>query len=446
MNKGRRRLTTEEDAFLGEFFRQVNAKLFAAQDQRYVPLYQDSELVRFDPVDALARAILWTHGESVQLLSGFRGTGKSTELRRLKQLLEESNYIVLLCDMEQYLNLSTPIDVTDFLLAICGAVNEELGRRELLDESLQESWGERLQRLFTGKIEISEFKVGAIGVSAEVKAGLKSDPSFKQLVQQRMAGHVGALVNEVRDYFEMCTTAISDRTSISVEVVLLLDSIEHIRGTSVNAKDVQSSVENLFVSHADKLQLPGWHVVYTVPPHLKVSYGNLGALYEPGGVKVLPAFKLRDQAGARIERNYRVIERVIAARGDWRRLLADQAALDRLIYFSGGHLRDLLRLVGGVLTLAQSIPVPAATVDAAIDQLRTEFLPIADDEAIWLEEISRTHQIALPSSDRLPILARFLDTHLALCYLNGDEWYDIHPLIAEHVGTLSESARRRSNL
>ena len=129
---------------------------------------------------------------------------------------------------------------------------------------------------------------------------------------------------------------------------------------------------------------PGWHVIYTVPPHLKVSYGILDRCMRPGGVKVLPAFKLRDQAGTRIERNYRVIEQVVAARGDWRRLLADRAALDRLICASGGHLRDLLRLVAGVLTLAQGTPVPASTVDAAIDQLRTEFLPIADDEALWL--------------------------------------------------------------
>lgn len=426
-------MNPEDVAFLSEFFRQVSAKPLGPQDPRYVPLYQDSELARFDPVDGLARAVSWIPGESVQLLSGFRGTGKSTELRRLKQNLERDHYIVLLCDMEQYLNLSTPIDVTDFLLAICGAVNEQLTRRGLLDDTLEESWVARLTRLLDGKIEVSEIKVGALGVSAGIKASLKTDPGFKQLVQKRMAGHLGALTNEVHGYFEMCATAIKTRKSIPVELVLLLDSIEHIRGTSVNAQQVQGSVENLFVSHADKLHFPGWHVVYTVPPHLKVSYGNLGSLYEPGGVKVLPAFKLRDQAGAKIERNYRVVERVVAARGDWRRLLADQAALDRLICYSGGHLRDLLRLVASVLTLAQSTPVPIDTVDAAIDQLRMEFLPIPDDDALWLAEIARTHQVSLPSGEHLPALARFLDTHLALCYLNGEEWYDIHPLIADQV-------------
>lgn len=433
----------EDDAFLGEFFRQVSAKPLDPEDPRYVPLYDNPELVRFDPVDALAKAISWTRGESVQLLSGFRGTGKSTELRRLKQHLEAADYIVLLCDMEQYLNLSTPIDVTDFLLAICGAVNEELGRRELLEDSLKASWGDRLTRLFDGKIEIAEFKFGALGVSAGIKASLQTDPGFKQLVQERMAGHLGALTSEVHDHFEMCASAIGKRKIASVELVLLLDSIEHIRGTSVNAQQVQSSVENLFVGHADKLHFPGWHVVYTIPPHLKVSYGNLGSLYEPGGIKVLPAFKLRDQSRTKIERNYRVIEQVVAARGDWVKLLADRASLHRLIYYSGGHLRDLLRLVGGVLTLAQGIPVPRSTVDAAIDQLRMEFLPVADDEALWLGEISRTHQIALSSAAGLPVLARFLDTHLALCYLNGEEWYDTHPLIEDQVKAQAKVVRER---
>lgn len=30
-------------------------------------------------------------------------------------------------------------------------------------------------------------------------------------------------------------------------------------------------------------------------------------------------------------------------------------------------------------------------------------------------------------------LARFFDTHLVLCYRNGDEWYDVHPLVSEQV-------------
>ena len=35
--------------------------------------------------------------------------------------------------------------------------------------------------------------------------------------------------------------------------------------------------------------------------------------------------------------------------------------------------------------------------------------------------------------DNVPELTRFFDTHLVLCYRDGPEWYDVHPLIKEHM-------------
>ena len=428
-------MTLDDRSFLRRFFRKTIDRPLNPDDSEYVRLYENRDLTGFDPVESLVRTIDWTD-ESVQLLSGFRGTGKSTELRRLKQDLEKLRYIVLLCDIEEYSNLSTPVDVSDFLLAISGAFGEELDKRGLLGDSLKESWGVRLSNLMRSVRIDPEVGIDPPGVfSAKIKLSLKNDPSFKRRVQERMAGHLATLVDEVRDYFSECVVALHRSKGEDCKLVLLLDSIEHIRGTTVNANEVQSSVETLFVSHADKLKFPGVHVVYTVPPYLKVRHSNLGSLYEPGGVQMLPAFKLCDRWGTRLDDNYDAMEAVIAARGDWKRLLPNRKSLDLLIRYSGGHLRDLLRLVAEVLRRAETVPVSEDTVQSAIDQLRTEFLPIADEDARWLSEISKTHRTALDSVRNLPTLARFLDTHLALCYRNGDEWYDIHPLIAEHVAT-----------
>jgi hypothetical protein len=41
-------------------------------------------------------------------LSGYRGSAKSTELRRLKQYLENDRYAVVLVDIEDYLNTAAP--------------------------------------------------------------------------------------------------------------------------------------------------------------------------------------------------------------------------------------------------------------------------------------------------------------------------------------------------
>ena len=434
-------MTPDERNFLRDFFRQVSDQPIRPEDPRYIPLYEYPELAGDDPVELMARAIEWTPGGSVQLLSGYRGTGKSTELMRLEERLEQSGFLVFRCDIEDYLNMSVPVDICDFLMAISGAFGDAVAERNFLDDhpSYEGYWERFVNFLKRTELEAVSTSIGipvALDsgvVSANIKANLKSDPTFKRRLQEHMAGHLGALVSDVHSYFESCVSALKERLGEQVEAVLLVDSIEHFRGTYINAQEVQSSVENLFVSHSERLHLPHLHVVYTVPPYLKIRYGNLGALYEPGGVRMLPALKLRNRKGELSREGYDAMERVIDARGDWQQLLGRRSALDRLIRNSGGHLRDLLRLLAEVLRRAKELPVPDSTVDAAINQVRTEFLPIADDDARWLAGIARSHQTALPNTDKLPELARFFDTHLALCYRNGDEWYDVHPLIAEHV-------------
>lgn len=432
-------MTQNDEAFLKQFFRQVTDQPIRPDDSRYIPLYGASETSEDDPVELMARAIEWTPGASVQLLSGFRGTGKSTELRRLQQRLRGQNYIVFGCDIEDYINPSVPVDISDFLMAVAGAFSDVIAKDGFSNtERPHQDYWKRLSD-FLKRIEFkgASAKFGASAASLTIQANLKSDPSFKSKLQQHMSGHLGTLVNDVREYMVNCVCNLRTSVNASHEVVLLIDSIEHFRGTFANAQDVQSSVETLFVSHSEKLHLPHIHVVYTVPPYLKVRYGNLGALYAPGGVHSLPALKLRNRSGDRNQKGYDAMEQIVSARGDWKRLLGSQPALDKLISFSGGHLRDLLRLLAEVLRRATALPVPEAIVDAAIDQLRTEFLPIADNDARWLAEISRSHQTALPSTADLPALTRFFDTHLALCYRNGDEWYDVHPLISDYVASRS---------
>lgn len=415
------------------------------QDELYVPLCRDKRLSPADPVELLSRTIQWTPGESIQLFSGFRGTGKSTELRRLRKTLQDQGYLVVLSDIGEYLNLTVPVDVSDFLMAVAGAFSEGLVDAGLLTyDPVQEGYWSRLwDFLGRTKVELSEFSAG-IGtgpVQAGLKANLKSDPTFKARLQQRMAGHIGALVADVRLFFEECFKRVREQHGQDRELVFLVDSVEHIRGTSVNAVEVQSSVETVFAGHPDKLRLPYVHVVYTVPPYLKVRYANLGSLYEPGGLQVLSAIRVRDpRTGRAFRAGLSAFEKVARARGDWQRLLGERAVLDSITLSSGGHLRDFLRILAEILRRAESLPVPETTVAEATSQIRSEFLPIADSDARWLARIAETHRAELPDLGRLPDLARFLDTHLVLCYRIDSEWYDVHPLIAEHVAAQARQA------
>ncbi len=427
-------MNADERNFLPTFFQQLIDQPLEPQDPRYVPLYRDRRLNADDPVELLARGIEWTPGQSVQLLSGFRGTGKSTELRRLAQRLSGSDYLVVLCDIEDYINLSTPIDISDFLLALAGAIGDGLHEAgHLPQDPKREGYWERFRNFLT-RTNVGFPELGGEVSGASIKMTLKSDPSFKEHLQKNLAGHLGSFVADVRQYLKDCVRQLKEAHGIAKELVVLVDSVEHIRGTSVNAEDVHTSVETLFAGHADKLHLPSVHMVYTLPPFVKVRYPNLGSLYEPGGIQVLPAVKLRgDDDSQRNEQGFEVLAEVVQKRGDWKRLLGTCERLDRIIAMSGGQFRDLLRILAEIARRASVLPVDDRTVDDAVNQIRNEFLPIADDDAQWLAKIAETHSASLTDVKRLPDFARFLDTHLVLCYRNGHEWYDTHPLVAEHV-------------
>ena len=445
-------LTITDREFLKDFFRSVNFLPLEPTDPKYVQIYSDPELTSDsdnDPVQLLKRAIEWTPGESVQLFSGFRGTGKSTELRRLRKDLKDDGYLVVLCDMEDYLNLYMPIDITDFLMAVAGAFGDLLVQEKLLDTSPNNEsyWIRFINFLTRTKVDLTEIsgKIPASIAEIDIKANLKSDPTFRQRLQERMAGFLGPLVKDVRAYIEDCVKALKDKHGSDKEAVLLLDSVEHIRGTSINSEQVQASVETLFASHADNLRFPNLHVVYTVPPYLKVRYPNLGALYEPGGAQVLPAIKVTDRAEhSAVTRGLNVLERVLKARGDWSRLLSSRDRLNQVSLNSGGHLRDFLRIIAEVIRRADQLPVRDPTLDSAINQIRIEFLPIADKDAQWLARIAETHEAALEDKSQLDDFARFLDTHLALCYRNGGEWFDVHPLIRSEVITQAQRVKASS--
>jgi predicted ATPase len=442
-------MTPDEQDFLRRFFRAVTDRPIefnGQDDQRYVKLYEDPNLEEHDPVKLLLRSIEYSPGQSVQLLSGFRGSGKSTELRRLRHELNGRGvYKVALVDIEDYLSPSQPIDVSDFLMAVAGGLGDALQEAELD----QEGYWPRLFDFLTYHIRIEDTGRWAgipadFGGSAYVKDSLKTDPSFREKLQKCMAGHLGALVSNVRAYIEECVKKVKDRYGPETEVVLLVDSMEHIRGTVTNATDVQDSVLNLFAQHSDKLHFNYLHVVYTVPPYLKVLQPNLGSLYGPGGVQVIPTLKVRlkDNREPFIPA-LDLLERLIQARGDWKRLLGPESrgTLDELSLLSGGHLRDFLRLFAEIIRRADRLPVPRRVVDSAIQQIRSEFLPIADEDAIRLDLIARSHEIALQNTARLHELPRYFDSHLVLSYRNGSDWYDVHPLIREVVAQRADQLR-----
>ena len=445
---------------LREVYRRLDDRPLQPDDNLYVPIYDrpDGE----DPVAKMQTRIEWAEVESLQLFSGFRGSGKTTELFRLRKSLEAKGNLVLYGDALDYLNPADEIDITMLLLAVAGSFSDALAHKsgiKTLGESFWQRVGNYLTRTSLQVTEATakiEGKTPAGEIFGELKAGLdlkvalKTAPSFRQKLQGFLANRLGELKAEVNAFVEEGVRTVRQSTNNpNLQIVFLFDQFEQLRGSRGNEEAVIQSVERVFANHLDLLRLPYVHVIYTVPPWLQfVLPGTLA-------IETLPSVRLwcNDTDRTVYEAGWTIFRNVVTKRfgpDGFPRVfgckdpLADRHTLaDKLIAVSGGHLRDLLRLFREMLVLIQtwrtSLPVTEEVIERAIVNVRNEYLPIAVEDSRWLAEIEKQRVTALPSSssEHVSRLSRFLDSHLVLYLTNGKDWYDIHPLIRETVAELS---------
>ncbi len=436
---------SDDATYLRSFYQALGDRPLEPDHAWYVDLYHDPDLAPFDPVEQLATGIEWSGASSTHLFSGFRGTGKSTELRRLRARLREQGAVVVLCDMSETLDLSSAVDIADFLVALAAAFGDALERPELLGRDVPAGsyWSRLLDWLKRTNIELDS--IGAPLGGASLRANIRQDPTFRERLRERMEGHLGSLVEDVHAYVQAGVAALLAARGPGTQVVLLLDSIEQIRGTSLtSAEGVYASVEGLFSHHATRLHFDGLHVVYTVPPWLKIRSPGIAGSY--GGMQLLPCVRVRSRDGRPWRPALDALERLVHRRGDWQRLLGDRAALDRISLASGGYLRDLFRVLQSCLRLARTrgLPLSPDDVDVALAEVRSSYLPLPRTDALWLAEVQGSQRTGLDVHEAGPNkslyqLSRFFDTHMILGYRSREEWYDVHPLLRDEVDRLVAS-------
>jgi len=435
-------MTVDNEIFLRTFYQKVDLRAYKdGLGDLYVPLHgpaQDTAVSR------LCDGIEWAGGASTQLFSGHRGTGKTTELRALADTLRDNGYVVAYCDMQEHLHLTSPIGVPDFLLAVCDALGKSLSEHKSLEGRSLTRQGliERLWSFVADRsLEVTEVgaKVNAGAVETEVRANLKVSPSFKTMLQERTQGHLGAFVRQAHDFVTDCVASLRKVTgNPDLKIVAIFDSIEQVRGTYSESEQVIQSIEQLFGAHVDKLRLPDVHVIYTVPPWLKIRWPGVGNVY--GGFEQIPCVMVRDREGQPNEAGLAALRNVIERREpDWRRAFGDEARLNKLILASGGYLRDLLRLVQTALRLGRwlTLPLDAALIDRAVADVQRSYLPLTHRDARWMHQVHLRKHVGLGEQDDLPELVRLFDTMLVLSYVQADEWWDIHPLVADEVNRLA---------
>src|SRR5580658_829808 len=411
-----------------------------AEEKFYVEqLHGDDHL---DPISELADQIDFLTSAGAYLFTGNRGTGKTTELLRLAKILQNDDYNceVFYVDMAEYLYMADPVELSDFLITVMGALSDKFHER-FKEDPTRVGYFERILNLLGTEVFVSELKL-ATG-PADFKLSFKENPTFKQQLQRGTRGIIEKIVQEARDF----ALYLKERVALlksdpDRKIVLIVDSFERVGGNFENAHAVFASVETLFSSQASNLRFSGVNIVYTVPPYLSALSGGLGAYYAGGRIYTLPSahiYQGRPAPGQAPAISTDGIAKLIATvqrrYAGWHTFFTSDQ-LDRFARSSGGDLRDYFRMLTMALVSAQRLgrfPIPDEFIKSAEDEVRRDMALIAADDRSWLAKIMHSHHHELEERGKLPDFARLQQGKYVLQYRNGEDWYDIHPLLRDEV-------------
>lgn len=421
--------TAVDKATLREFQRtlRVSSGPLDADDAYYVPHLHGSDAE--DVIERLFQTIQDTDGSGLYYFTGQRGTGKSTELRRLKTLLNGNGYRCILFDALNYVHEAKPIDAEMLMLAVAAGLADEIERTYKQDLAA-ETPANRFWAWLQTDVKLESITVPGTGMKFNLRA--QQDTLVLQIAnmgsRQRFHQTLLEKISEMAEFV---------RAHEERPVVLVVDSLENLRGNPMTADEKQlfASVAKVFADQMDMLKVLGVQMVYSVPPYLCLLE-NVRA-YVPWFSLASVRVCADPQKARRQPRNegLYVMRRVLDKRWpDWRSVL-DEKALDKLALLCGGDLRQfILRLLVDVLHQAQYAldRLPLQANDTILQDIAqacaAEMLQLTvRDEWPLLSQITRDNTPVMPQRDQLQTLAHLLDTKVILNYRNGRDWYDIHP-------------------
>ena len=358
------------------------------------------------------------------LFFGHIGIGKTTELRRYAlQLNASRRFYVVEVDVLAKLDRNN-LQYTEVLMAMAETLLERLhadgfvlGAEAL--EPLQRWFGNMVETQATTKELSAELKTvaeggggipGLIKLLATFTAAFKTGSSQKSEWRREIRNDFTSLALAFNTLIRLAEAQLA-RQGRAEQLLFLIDGTDKMRG---------EDTQQFFVQDAEQLLAIKTLVIYTAPLHLKYD-GRLGGKLDAD--IVLPMMKLYERDGGRFEAGWRTMRRLLLLRAD-RRLFTSDAEVDRLVEFSGGHPRELLRLLKLCCELAED-RIDASVVQTAIEKLAADYRYFLKPADYALLKTIDSNPVDGGNDEQ----AQELLHRLALLQYNDGTWRRSHPVV-----------------
>jgi hypothetical protein len=373
-----------------------------------------------------------------QLYAGHRGAGKSTELLRLQQHLSNKGYFVVYfaADAEDINPEDT--EYTDILLACTRHLLEAI--KEADSKPLLNWMKDRLKDLKDlGLTEISfeGLKLEAqISLFAKVTATLRTQPSLRYKIREKVEPQTQTLIDALNEFIGDAKKKLPNKYS---QLVAIADNLDRIVPFPAADAGGRTNLDQIFLDRSEQLQALDCHVVYTVPISMVHSKRAADLSDKYNTPQVLPMILVQNLDGSPHQPGLAKIKELIKKRVQKidpnlsleTGLFDTKETLERLCLMSGGHVRDLMKMMQQAVNQTQNLPITAKAAQRAITKERDVYRRTpGKDEWQILAKVSLSHEIDNDDQHRSLLFNRCI---LEYRYFDDEEeklpWYDVHPLI-----------------
>jgi hypothetical protein len=383
-----------------------------------------------------------------ELFTGHIGCGKSTELLRLKAELEQEGFHVVYFESSQDLEMGD-VDIGDILMAIARRVSKSLEETQI---NLQPTG---FQQLLQGasrvlNADVKSFKVKDFGVSTKDDGEFSLAFGIGEITAK--AKNSPELRSKLREYLEPRTTGVLEAINEGLlkpateklkqygkkGLVVIVDNLDRVE--SRNKPWGRPQPEYLFVDRGEQLRQLNCHVIYTMPLALMFS-NDLARLTQRFMVdpKVLPMVPVQLRDRTNCEEGMDLLRQMVLARAfpdvdpEKRLRLIEEVfdrpeTLERLCCVSGGHVRELLRLLNDWIKKERKLPLSREGLETVVRTRRNQMtLAVTDDEWGLLSQVKQRKQVS--GDDGYQVLVRSMFVYE---YRDSEgSWFEINPILAE---------------
>jgi hypothetical protein len=379
----------------------------------------------------------------VRLLTGHKGSGKTTELnrvsRQLRQGLDGRRIFTSTLFAQQWLDIDDVqpedlvLQIVRQLVADLRAAGMSFGEQQF-KSFFQTVW----ERMKTIRPERAEVGLDPMKFSFALQDFPTARSEFRQILRGQLPT-VFDLVN--RELLPHAREYLRDEHGFD-DVLLIVDDLDKIPQKALVDQRITNH-ESLFLDNAATLRALQCSLLLTVPIELAYSPAQ-GRLKDDYGAAIVtvPLVSLTHPNGDPITAGENALVEVLGRRalralhdgkGDpaaaAQEIFVDSDLLRRVVRLSGGHVRGLLVMLSELLDWIDELPIDAVTLDQYIPRAAADLARgLFDQDKKILRQVAKTHS----SVEDTRFFDLLRNQYVFAYEARADEyWYGLNPLLRE---------------